>query len=204
MTAAGKIGVFGGTFDPPHVGHLVAAVNVADQLELRQVLFVVAGTPWQKVGTRPISSAADRMAMVDLALADRGDMVSSPIEMQLGGDAVTATTLEALAPQYPDTELVVIVGSDAAAGMATWRRADELAEMATIAVVDRPGTTGGRPPTPFRFEVVACPLMDISSSDVRERVSADLRIDYLVPDRVRDYVETRGLYRAPAPGVVLS
>ena len=195
MVRERRIGVFGGTFDPPHVGHLVAAINVAHQLELDHVLFVVANVPWQKVGTRDISGEADRLAMVELAVEGREDLSASAIEIQRGGDSITADTLEDLIPLYPDHDLVVILGSDAAAGVGTWKRGEDLKGLAHMAVVDRPGTTGKRPPEGFSFEVVPCPLMDISSSDIRERSRQDLPIDYMVPDAVREYIETRRLYR---------
>lgn len=195
MVRERRIGVFGGTFDPPHVGHLVAAVNVAHQLELDHVLFVVANVPWQKVGSRDISGEADRLAMVELAVEGRDDLSASAIEIQRGGDSITADTLEDLVPLYPDHDLVVILGSDAAAGVGTWKRGDDLKALAHMAVVDRPGTSGKRPPDGFSHEVVPCPLMDISSSDIRGRVRDELPIDYMVPDAVREYIETRRLYR---------
>ena len=195
MVRERRIGVFGGTFDPPHVGHLVAAVNVAHQLGLDHVLFVVANVPWQKVGMREISREADRLAMVELAVDGREDLSASAIENQRGGDSITADTLEDLIPLYPDHDLVVILGSDAAAGVGTWKRGEDLKSLARMAVVDRPGTTGKRPPEGFSYEVVPCPLMDISSSDIRERSRANLPIDYMVPDAVREYIETRRLYR---------
>jgi nicotinate-nucleotide adenylyltransferase len=190
-----RIGVFGGTFDPPHVGHLVAAVNVAHQLSLDLVLFVVANVPWQKVDNQEISNAADRLAMVDLAVGGRSVLETSRIEIQRGGDSITAETLEALAPLYPGAELIVILGSDAAAGLGSWRRGDDLRRLAKMAIIDRPGTTGKRPPAGFAYEVVPCPLMDISSSDIRQRVQAELPVDYMVPDDVLDYIESRRLYR---------
>lgn len=189
-----RIGVFGGTFDPPHVGHLVAAINVRHALALDAVLFVVASVPWQKVGTRPISAAADRLHMTEVAVADRDCFAASPVEIDHGGDSVTADTLELLGGRHPGAEFVVIVGSDAAAGMASWRRIDRLGELATVAVVDRAGAAGGRPPTSIPHQVVPCPLMDLSSSDLRRRAAAGLPLDYLVPDGVRDHIDERGLY----------
>lgn len=196
MSEGNRIGVFGGTFDPPHVGHLVAAVNVAHQLCLDMVLFVVANVPWQKVESRDISDPTDRLAMVELAVGARSNLETSAIEVQRGGDSITADTVEALSLRYPDAELMVIVGSDAAAGLSSWRRADDLRRMATMAVIDRPGTTGQRPPAGFDYEVVPCPLMDISSSDIRERVQAGLPVDYMIPDAVLGYIESRDLYRS--------
>ena len=176
------------------MGHLVAAVNVAHQLELSRVLFVVANIPWQKADLRDIAPSADRLAMVELAVADRALLEASSLEIERGGDSVTADTLEALHDAQPGTRPVVIVGSDAAAGLDTWRRADDLRRFAEFAVVDRPGSSGQRPPAGFAYTVVPCPLMDVSSTDIRERVGHGLPIDYLVPDAVRDYVLSNGLY----------
>lgn len=194
MVQPARIGVFGGTFDPPHVGHLVAAINVRHALALDVVLFVVASVPWQKVGTRPISAAADRLRMTEIAVADRDCFEASSVEIDAGGDSVTADTLELLERRYPGADFVVIVGSDAAAGMASWRRIERLGELATVAVVDRAGAAGGHPPSSIRYQVVPCPLMDLSSSDLRRRASAGLPLDYLVADGVRDHIEGRGLY----------
>jgi len=189
-----RIGVFGGTFDPPHVGHLVAAINVRHALALDVVLFVVASVPWQKVGIRPISGPADRLHMTEVAVRGRDCFAPSSVEIDCGGDSVTADTLELLASEHPGADFVVIVGSDAAAGMATWRRIERLGELATVAVIDRAGAAGGRPPASIPYEVVPCPLMDLSSSDIRHRAASGLPLDYLVPDAVRDHIEQRGLY----------
>jgi nicotinate-nucleotide adenylyltransferase len=189
-----RIGVFGGTFDPPHVGHLVAAINVRHALALDVVLFVVASVPWQKVDIRSISAPADRLRMTTLAVDGRDCFEASSVEIDRGGDSVTADTLEMLTDHHPGAEFVVIVGSDAAAGMASWRRVERLGAMATVAVVDRAGAAGGRPPTSIPHQVVPCPLMDLSSSDLRQRAAAALPLDYLVPDAVRDHIEERGLY----------
>jgi nicotinate-nucleotide adenylyltransferase len=189
-----RIGVFGGTFDPPHVGHLVAAINVRHALALDVVLFVVASVPWQKVGTRPISGPEDRLRMTELAVDGRSCFAASPVEIDRGGDSVTADTLELLTDVYRGAEFIVIVGSDAASGMASWRRIEDLGEMATVAVVDRAGAAGGRPPTSIPHQVVPCPLMDLSSSEIRRRAAAGLPLDYLVPDGVRDHIEEGELY----------
>ena len=196
MSSPGKrIGVFGGTFDPPHIGHLVAALNTASYLELDEVLFVVASVPWQKVGDSQISAVRDRLAMVELAVRGRTLLVSSRIEIERGGDSVTVETLLEIASAEPGAELFLILGSDAAVGLSTWRRADELVELATIVVVDRPGAEGRRPGPEFPFQTVTCPLVDLSSSELRQCVSEGRPIDYLVTDAVRDYIEDTGLYR---------
>ncbi|MBN2624241.1 MAG: nicotinate-nicotinamide nucleotide adenylyltransferase, partial [Acidimicrobiales bacterium] len=140
-TAAGeRLGIFGGTFDPPHVGHLVTAVNVRHELDLDSVLLVVNDQPWQKLGTRDITPAVDRYAMVEAAVGDVDGLAASRIEIDRGGMSYTADTLAALLAEQPDRRLYVILGSDAAVGLPTWERADEVRSLATIVVVERPGT----------------------------------------------------------------
>ncbi|MGI9623103.1 MAG: nicotinate-nucleotide adenylyltransferase [Acidimicrobiales bacterium] len=195
MTPTRRIGLFGGTFDPPHIGHLVAGVSAVHELELDELVFVVASVPWQKAESAQLSTAEHRLAMVRLAVPDRSGWSVSTVEIERGGDSVTADTVEELRRAYGDAELVVIVGSDAAAGIGSWRRGDDLAEMTTLAVIDRPGAVGGRPPARFEHSVVPCPLMDVASSGIRHRVTQGLPIDFLVPDAVRDYIESHRLYR---------
>lgn len=189
-----RIGVFGGTFDPPHIGHLVAAVDAHQALGLDVVLFVVANVPWQKVGSRELTPAADRLAMVDAAVADRPGLEVSDIEIRRGGDSYTADTLAALHEAEPGAELYLILGNDAAAGFSTWERHEEVASSSHLVVVDRPGT-----PTPiddgFRWTRVDIPELEISSTELRERVAAGRTIDYLTPPGVVSYIRERGLYR---------
>ena len=119
-TKALRIGVFGGTFDPPHVGHLVTAINVGHAIDLDRVILMVANVPWQKAGTRAITPASDRLAMVEAAVADVPHLVAGAHEIAAGGDSYTADTLHTLAGEYPDAEWFVILGDDAAAGIRTW------------------------------------------------------------------------------------
>jgi nicotinate-nucleotide adenylyltransferase len=135
-----RLGIFGGTFDPPHVGHLVTAVNVRHDLELDRVLLVVNDQPWQKLGTRDISPAADRYAMVEAAVGSVEGLEASRVEIDRGGMSYTADTLRTLLDEEPGRELFVILGSDAAVGLPTWERADEVRKLATVVVVERPGT----------------------------------------------------------------
>src|SRR5690242_4623434 len=134
-----RIGVFGGTFDPPHVGHLVSAVNVRHALGLDRVLLVVANVPWQKEGSRPISAAADRLALVEAAVEGVPGLEACDLELVRGGPSYSVETLQALAAERADRDLFLILGSDAAAGLDTWERPDDLRELATFVVVDRPG-----------------------------------------------------------------
>src|SRR6187200_2802219 len=108
-----KVGLFGGTFDPPHVGHLVTAVNVRHALDLDVVVLMVANVPWQKAGTRDITPAHDRLAMVDAAVADVDGLEAGGLEIEHGGESFTADTLAALATRHPGAELFTIVGDDA-------------------------------------------------------------------------------------------
>src|SRR5690606_27243253 len=117
-----RIGVFGGTFDPPHVGHLVPALFVAEALALDVVLLVVANVPWQKVGSRPISPARDRLDMVRAAVDGVDVLEASDLEIRRGGDTFTVDTIAELRAQGPDDDLVLILGSDAASGLDTWER----------------------------------------------------------------------------------
>jgi nicotinate-nucleotide adenylyltransferase len=189
-----RIGVFGGTFDPPHIGHLVAAVDAQRALDLDVVLLVVANVPWQKVGTRPISPAEDRLALVRAAVADEPSLEVSDIEVRRGGDSYTADTLADLARDEPDAELFVILGNDAAAGFTTWERFEEVAERATLVVVDRPGVPTDLDPR-FRWVRVDIPELEISSTELRARVADGRSIRYLTPPGVASAIADRSLYR---------
>lgn len=185
--------MFGGTFDPPHIGHLVAAIDAHQALGLDVVLMVVANAPWQKLGERPISPADDRLAMVEAAVADRTELEVSAIEIERGGLSYTADTLADLLALDPDSELFLILGNDAAAGFATWERHEEVAELASLVVVDRPGT-----PTPiddgFVWTRIDIPELEISSTELRRRVAAGRSVEYLTPPAVVAYIRERGLY----------
>ncbi len=189
-----RIGIFGGTFDPPHVAHLATAVNVASWLELDEMLMVVANEPWQKVGTRPISAAEVRLEMVEAAVADIAGLTASSIELERGGETYTADTLEQLLLGEPDAELFLVVGSDAAAGLDTWKRPDVVRELATIVVVDRPGRRTGRPPLGWNWVNVEVPQLEVSSSDLRWRRRNNRPIDALVPPAVVHVVTDRQLF----------
>lgn len=179
-----KIGVFGGTFDPPHVGHLSAAMNAKHALSLDQVLFVVAHQPWQKVGSRKITPAAVRVAMVDAAVADLTGHEVSTLELERGGDSYTVETLEELVAEDPDAELFLIVGTDVATSLDTWHRPDDVAQLATLVIIDRPGSSGGEPPAGWNVVRVEAPLVDLSSTELRRRMAENEPVKFLVPDAV--------------------
>jgi nicotinate-nucleotide adenylyltransferase len=190
-----RLGIFGGTFDPPHVGHLVTAVNVHHELGLDRVLLVVNDQPWQKLGTRAITPAEDRFAMVEAAVGDVEGLEASRIEIDRGGMSYTADTLVTLRAGSPDRELFVILGMDAARGLPTWARADEVQDMATIVVVERPGSSEGVPPAGWAWERVEVPRLEVSSTDLRARVTDGRPLDYLLTPEVIATIEARHLYR---------
>jgi nicotinate-nucleotide adenylyltransferase len=194
--ASERLGIFGGTFDPPHIGHLVSAVNVRHELALDRVLLVVNNVPWQKVGQRAISPADDRMAMVEAAVADVDGLEASRVEIDAGGMSYTADTLATLLAEDPSRDLFVILGDDAAAGLDTWERSNEVRENATIVVVERPGAKDMAALPGWRWERVEVPRVEVSSTDLRQRVLDGRPLDYLVTHDVVACIEGRGLYRA--------
>ncbi len=191
-----RIGIFGGTFDPPHIGHLVAALEARDALALDVVRLVVAGEPWQKVGERAITPATTRLALVRAAAADVDGLEVSDAEVRRGGATYTADTLAAFAAEEPGATWFVIVGADAAAGFATWERHAEVAAAAELVVVDRPGAD--RVPEPaYTWHRVDIPGLEISSTDLRARVAAGRSIAFLTPPAVVTEIARSGLYPSP-------
>ena len=189
-----RIGLFGGTFDPPHVGHLVTAVNVRHALALDAVVLMVANSPWQKHGTRAITLAEDRLAMVEAAVADVKGLVAGDAEIRRGGSSFTADTLGTLVESYPGAELFTIVGDDAAAGLTTWERYEEVVAQSRLVVVDRPGTPVELP-AGIDWLRVEVPRLEVSSTDLRARVRDGRPLDYLVTEPVLDIIAMRRLYR---------
>jgi len=195
-----RVGVFGGTFDPPHVGHLVTAVNVSHVLSLDVMILMVANNPWQKGGTRDITSALDRLAMVEAAVGDVDGLAAGRTEIDAGGDSYTADTLAALRGAYPGAALFTVVGDDAAAGLETWERFDEVIARSRMVVVDRPGKPVELSPT-IDWIRVEVPRLEVSSTDLRARFVDGRPLDYLLTERVLDTIAERRLYVARRPGV---
>ena len=194
MGAVERVGVLGGTFDPVHVGHIVAAAETRSVLDLDRVLMMVAGDPWQKRG-RVVASPADRLALVEAAVADVDGVEASALEIERGDPSVTADTLEALA--RPDRELFLILGTDAVANLPSWRRLDDTSALATIVMVERAGHSDAAPPGEgWRFVRVTIPQLDVSSTDIRDRVATGRPIDGLVLPAVMRAIRARGLYTA--------
>jgi nicotinate-nucleotide adenylyltransferase len=189
-----RIGVYGGTFDPIHVGHLVLAVNVHHELALDRMLLVVANEPWQKVGTRRITPAEDRFAMVRAAVEDEEGLEASRIEIDRGGPSYTADTLADIAAEHPGAELFLVLGADSAAGLPTWERAEEVRDRTTVVVVGRPGVEGELSLPGWSCVQVRMPLLEISSSDLRARFADGRPVRFLITDPVLRCIRARNLY----------
>lgn len=193
----GSVGLFGGTFDPPHVGHLVTAVNVRHALSLDLVVLMVANVPWQKQGTREITPAEDRWAMVEAAVSDVPGLLAGRQEIDFGGYSYTADTLRTLGREYPDAELYTIVGDDAAAGLESWERYEEVVARSRLVVVDRPGEHADVPDS-IEWIRVEVPRLEVSSTDLRARFSDGRPLDYLVTEPVLQVIAERRLYQEGA------
>jgi nicotinate-nucleotide adenylyltransferase len=186
--------VVGGTFDPPHIGHLAVAVEARHALDLDRVLVVVANDPWQKRGVRALTPAADRLEMVRAAVEGLEGIEADDREIRRGGPSYMVDTVHELLAEESGAEIFVVLGADAAAGLDTWERADELAALVTVAVVRRPGFP---PPTdlpPFRWVEIDVPELEVSSSDLRARMAAGRPIDVLVPPAAATWIARHRIY----------
>jgi len=192
-TRARRVGIFGGTFDPIHRGHVELANDVRDSLELDRMLVVVANHPWQKQD-RPVTPAEDRYAMVVAALADQPGLEASHLEIDRGGPSYTVDTVRQLRADDPDAEFFAVVGADVVGTLDTWHHHEELREMVTLAVVDRPGEAHSEPPSGWRSVRVAVRPVAVSSTDLRSALEAGKPVVGLVPDAVIRCIADRGLY----------
>jgi len=182
--------IIGGTFDPPHIAHLVAAETAVHQLGLDEARFVPAGSPWQKA-ERDVTAAMHRWEMTRRAVSGVEYFAADDIEVRRSGWSYTIDTLTAL----PFDDVVLILGADAAANLPSWHRFEEVRSMATIAVAPRPGT-----PRHLVEDVLPdavwldMPVLDLSGTDVRERARAGSSIRFLVREPVHDYIREHNLY----------
>lgn len=188
----------GGTFDPVHHGHLVAASEVQSRFDLDEVIFVPTGQPWQK-SSRQVTRAEDRYLMTVIATASNPVFSVSRVDIDRGGETFTVDTLRDLKAEYPEDELFFITGADALEQILTWHNADDLFTLAHFIGVTRPGYPLNDHHLPNgRVSLVEVTAMAISSTACRERVEHGEPIWYLVPDGVVRYIDKRGLYRKPA------
>ena len=185
------VGLFGGSFDPIHHGHLIVASAVAEALGLDQLRFMPASEQPLKAGEHH-GAAADRAAMVELAIAGTPGFALERAELERPGPSYTVDTLRILRAREPATQFVVLLGADAAAELHRWREPEALMQLARVAVMTRPGAAAGTGPGIWR--VVPVPAIEISATAVRERVRTGRPVRYWVPDLVADYIAMHRLY----------
>lgn len=209
MTGCARIGLFGGSFDPPHLAHLALARSACDALALDELRWVVAGQPWQKIdpaGGGGPSAAAHRAAMVRLAIAGQPRFVLEDCELRRPGPSYMLDTVAELQAARPGAQWFLVVGADQLARLHTWHRFAELLARVTLAVAARPGfapqpgpevarALAGREPL-----AVPLPLLDMSSTEIRRRAAGGQPLDGLLAPQVAGYIADHALYRAAAPG----
>ena len=196
-----RLGLFGGSFDPVHHGHLLAARTLREELALDQVRLIPAGAqPFKEGGHR--AAAEDRARMVELAVDGESGLLLDRLEIERPGPSYTVETVRALAARHSGARLTVLIGSDAAAEFGQWKDADGIRALAEVVVfmrgVAERAEEAERAETVLRghgFRVVEVPLVDISATRIRERVRAGRSIRYLVPERVAEYIAAQRLYR---------
>jgi len=191
-----RIGLFGGTFDPVHLGHLRAAETAREALELDLVAFLPSAVPPHR--SAPLSTPEDRLAMTRLAVAAHGSFAAWDTELRRPGPSYTVDTVAALVDERPHDSLLLLVGADTWPEMTQWREPERLFALVEIAVAERPGSPVGSLTSPFPgtrgLHRVCGPSLPISASAVREHVRSGRSVRYLVPDAVADYIAARRLY----------
>jgi nicotinate-nucleotide adenylyltransferase len=198
-----RVGILGGAFNPPHIGHLVCAQEALLQFELDQVVFMPVGNaPHRELADDP--GAEGRLEMVELAIAGDPRFAASRMEIDREGPSYTADTLRALREEAPDDELFLILGGDQAAALADWHEPEEVLALAQVVVAERTnwsrnavGIKVGRLKGAERIRFLDMPIIQVSSSTIRRRVAAGVPIRYLVPDEVASHIGKNGLYGAP-------
>jgi nicotinate-nucleotide adenylyltransferase len=190
-----KIGIFGGSFDPVHNAHVALARVALAELRLDELLWVPAGQPWQK--QRDLTPAADREAMVRLAIAGEPRFKLSRIELERSGASFTIDTVRQLQGERPGAQWFLVIGQDQYAGFHTWHGWQELLGLVTLAIADRPDAKHSADPQVLAAAkaTVTLPMMDVSSTDIRGRVMQGQGITDLVPEPVARYIARHHLYR---------
>ncbi len=197
-----RLGIYGGTFDPPHLGHLILAETAADTLRLDRVLFVPAGTPPHKAAATLRSAAEHRLAMVRLAIEGNPRFALSRVDLDRPGPHYSVDMLHLLRDEHRGAELFFLIGADSLADLPTWSRPRELIGLACLGVMRRPGAAPDLdalereiPGLHRRMMWLDAPTIDIAASDLARRIAAGRSVRYQVPDDVCLYIEEHGLYR---------
>lgn len=189
-----RLGVFGGTFDPPHLGHLSVARLAKAAVGLNEVLFVVAGSPWQKEGS-VLAPGKDRLEMVRLLVRAEPSFLVSDIEIRRDGPSYTIDTLRQIAEERPGDELFLLLGGDTARGLPTWKDHEEIGQLAMLVVIERPGAEAG--PLPIGSVTIASSI-NLSSTIARSQLRNGLAAnDGVLDAEVARHITERGLYRMP-------
>ena len=191
-----KLGVFGGSFDPPHKAHLELVRSVVVELALDHVLVTVANDPWQKSALRKITDGSHRLELTRLLFRDYSHATVTDIEFELGGESNTAGTLRALRSMYQRAEFFLLLGYDSAIGIETWRDPDSILAQSKVVVVERPGFTNMKLPSILSSAIHLQGInLDISSESIRSRLENEENISCVIPDDIRNYIAEHGLYR---------
>ncbi len=191
-----RLGLFGGTFDPPHMGHLIVAAHVCEELGLDRILFMPAMTPPHKQD-RVVSPGAVRLAMVERAIAGDDRFTVSDMEVRRGGVSYTIDTVRTVLAEAPRTALTVLIGMDNLVDFGTWRDPAGILALARVAVMTRPGYVATGAGAVFLPQMTLCevPHIGIAAREIRDRVAGGRSIRYLVPPQVEAYIHEQGLYR---------
>jgi nicotinate-nucleotide adenylyltransferase len=187
-----RVGILGGTFDPIHNGHLIAASSVYEELDLDSVVFIPAGDPWQK-RDRELSTGQQRLEMVKLATSDDPRFQVSDIEIARSGPTYAIDTVREWKKLNPSDEIFWIVGSDALSGIPSWHEWEAFVSEVTVVAVNRVGQNDS---VPFDFVTVEMPEVRISATELRDRFTNNEDTQYLVPQKVSEYISDQGLYKA--------
>lgn len=188
-----SLGVFGGTFDPPHRGHLAVARAARSTLGLDAVHFVVANDPWQKADRHGVTAAVDRLALVQAMVADEEGLVADDCEIRRGGASYTIDTVREFGERFPGATLHLLIGRDLVEGFATWHEAWKIGRLVRMVVLDRPGYSS---PLPQGWTSLAVPQVDVSSTEVRDALLAGRDVGDSVAPAVLREIRVRGLYQS--------